>query len=321
MMVLGRNMVEQNQQMIGQLPEREQQMIGLFLKLGQEVLKTLKVERKDSDVTVHVELPRETASVLVASLVPAVNSARDAAQRAQSLNNLKQIAIAMHAYHDTHRHFPAAAGKGNDGQPGKYPHSWRVAILPYIEQADLYNQYHFDEPWDSEHNKKLLAKMPSVYRNPKDKPDSTTTSYFALVGKNTLMGDGETPMRFADVVDGTSNTLMIVEAKRDIPWTKPEDIPYEEDRTKPAPKLGGWFKDGFTAVFGDGSVGFLNDPIDKTTLQNLIERNDGHPVQVPGRDNPRIQRGAGSAPSRDVPREGSTSDGESQAPFRFTRRV
>ncbi len=282
--VLGRNMVEQNQQMIGQLPEREQQMVGLLLKLGQEVLKTLKIERKDSEVAVHVELPQETASMLVASLVPAVSSARDAAQRTQSLNNLKNIGLAMHNYRATHNRFPAAAAKGQEGHPhpGKYPHSWRVAILPYIDESALYEQYHFDEPWDSEHNKKLLAKMPRVYRNPKDKPDSTNTSYFALVGKNTLMGDGETPTRMADIVDGTSNTLMIVEAKRDIPWTKPEDIPYA-GRSKPVPKLGGWFEGGFNAVFGDGAARFINDSIGKTMLQNAIERNDGYPGHYPGR--------------------------------------
>ena len=303
MMVLGRNMVEQNQQMIGQLPQRKQQMVGLLLKLGQEVLKTLKIERKDADVSVHVQLPKETVSLLVALLVPNVTAAHNAAQRVQSLNNLKNIGLAMHNFHDTYQHFPAASHKGKgdllqggkERRGGKYPHSWRVAILPFIEQSELYNQYHFDEPWDSEHNKKLLSKMPSVYRSPKDKPDSTNTSYFALVGKNTLMGDGEDTTRLQDVLDGNSNTLMIVEARRDTPWTKPEDIPYA-GRSKPLPKLGGWFEGGFNAVFGDGAARFLSEPIDKTTLQDLIERNDGHPVQVPGRDRPRTQRGSANRP-------------------------
>src|ERR1043165_2482222 len=81
------------------------------------------------------------------------NAARDAARQAQSANNLKQLALAMQMYVAANRHFPAAAVTGSDG---KTKHSWRVAILPYVEQRSLYDQYRFDEPWDSENNKKLI---------------------------------------------------------------------------------------------------------------------------------------------------------------------
>jgi hypothetical protein len=181
----------------------------------------------------------------------------------------------MHNYHDVHRKFPSPVVIGEDG---KTPHSWRVAILPFVDELELYNQYRFDEPWDSEHNKKLAEQIPKVYRHPKDKSDSTNASYFALVGSKTLMGDGKRATWIGDITDGTSNTLMIVEAKRDIPWTKPEDIAYPEDRAKAVPELGGWFKDGFLTVMGDGAALFISSNTAKDVLQNMIERNDGNPI-------------------------------------------
>ncbi len=98
-----------------------------------------------------------------ALLLPAVQAAREAARRAQCVNNLKQIGLALHNYHDTTNGFPAAAITSKDGKPLL---SWRVAILPYIEQQELYNQFHLNEPWDSPHNKTLIARMPVAYNCP-----------------------------------------------------------------------------------------------------------------------------------------------------------
>lgn len=308
MLVLGRNMVEQNQQMIGQLPEGERNMIGMLLELSQELMKSIEIERGPKDVGVTAKLPPKAVNQLVTALVPAVTAAQDAARIAKSKSNLKQIGLAMHNYHDAYQHLPKPVMLGPDG---KTPHSWRVAILPYIDETGLYEQYRFDEPWDSEHNKKLLAKMPAIYRHPKDKANSTNTSYFALTGQNTLMGDSKQNSRFRDIIDGLSYTLMIVEAKRDIPWTKPEDISYDEDRSKAPPQLGGWFKNGYIAVFGDGAVYFLSDAIEKTLLQNLIERNDGQVVNFDKfTDRPRRRERSGATQPvpafQNVPSEGAS---------------
>ena len=100
---------------------------------------------------------------MVAMLVPAVQQARAAARRVQSQNNLKQIALALHNYHSAYTHFPAQTVLGPDG---KTVHSWRVAILPFLNQVDLYKQYQLSEPWDSESNLKVLSQMPPVYRDP-----------------------------------------------------------------------------------------------------------------------------------------------------------
>ncbi len=153
--------------------------------------------------------------------------------------------------------------------------SWRVFILPYIDQQDLYKQFHLDEPWDSEHNKKLLAKMPKTYASASDEKTlkDHTTYYQGLVGKGAFF-EGKKGFRIADITDGLSNTLMIVEASKAVPWTKPEDIPY--DPAKPLPKLAHASPKGFLTCLGDGSVRFISKTITEKTLRNAITRNDGN---------------------------------------------
>ena len=106
-----------------------------------------------------------------ATLLEAVQKVREAASRAQSQNNLKQFALAMHNYHSTYNHLPPAASFDKNGKPML---SWRVMILPFIEQDALYKQFRLEEPWDSEHNKKLLAKMPEVFASPDEKSHDLT---------------------------------------------------------------------------------------------------------------------------------------------------
>jgi hypothetical protein len=163
--------------------------------------------------------------------------ARELESRARSVNNLKQMALAMHNFESTNGEFPPAVIYGPDGKPW---HSWRVLILPYVEHLDLYNAYDFSQPWDSPRNKALLDKMPSVYRDPiHGESKEPYTHYAALVGPDAIflsegarqtdpkqppIGKGGVSIR--SITDGTSNTVMIssVDPGRKIPWTKPEDI-------------------------------------------------------------------------------------------------
>jgi hypothetical protein len=177
----------------------------------------------------------------------------------------------MHNYHSTFNHFPAAVIIGPDG---KTPHSWRVEILPYIEQIELYKAYKMDEPWDSPNNKKVLAKMPRVFSATPNQP-STVSSYYVLSGKETAF-PGEQAIRIADITDGTSNTILAVESKRDIPWTKPEDLEY--DPKKPLPKFGGFYPEGFNAALCDGSVRFLSNAIAEQVMRALITRSGGEVI-------------------------------------------
>jgi Protein of unknown function (DUF1559) len=185
--------------------------------------------------------------------------------RARTINNLKFMGLAMHSF--TARNggrLPAAAIRKGD----KPILSWRVAILPWLEEFALYERFHLDEAWDSPHNIALLKEMPRVYAAvaPKHTPPYSTY-YQGFVGPGSLF-DGEEGTRIADVIDALRPTLMIVEAAHPVPWTKPEDVPYDE--AKPLPKLGGQFEDGAYAGFADGSARFLSRRIAPETLRALI---------------------------------------------------
>jgi RNA polymerase sigma factor (sigma-70 family) len=156
--------------------------------------------------------------------------------------------------------------------------SWRVAILPYIEQDNLYKQFKLDEPWDSDHNKKLIARMPAVYAAPGTKADDGRTYYQAIVGTGAAW-EPRHEMRFpASFTDGLSNTILVVEAATPVPWTKPEDLPYVTDQA--LPKFGGLFGGDFHALFGDGAVQFLSARADEQQLRYAIMPNDGNPIDL-----------------------------------------
>ena len=215
------------------------------------------------------------APVLAGLLLPAVQKARDAARRAQSMNNLKQIALAILNYESTYGRLPSAYIA--DHNTGKPLLSWRVAVLPFIEQDALYKQFHLDEPWDSENNKKLLAAMPTIYRHPSSAAAPGMTNYLTVRGKDTAF-PGQDGIKLAAITDGTSNTIMAVEASdaKAVPWTKPDDFNYDEKN--PAAGLGGLFPGGFNAAFCDGSVRFISSAIDAETLRNLFNRHDGQVI-------------------------------------------
>ncbi len=162
------------------------------------------------------------------------------------MNNLRAIATATNSYESELHHFPSASIIGPDG---KTPHSWRVALLPYLGYKKLFDRYKLNEPWDSESNRKILSEMPAEYRAVYDS-NNTNACYFVLTGRTTLFPPDKT-FRMSGIIDGPANTLLAVEAKRDIPWTKPEDLSYAPD--KPLPELGGFDPDGFSTVFVDTS--------------------------------------------------------------------
>jgi prepilin-type processing-associated H-X9-DG protein len=215
----------------------------------------------------HFKPDLSAAGLAVVELVERLHGS---AGRMQSQNNLKQLALATINYADTFGHLPAQAVFGQDGKPQL---SWRVMILPYIEQDALYKEFHLDEPWDSEHNKKLLARMPKTFAMPGSPKGTTDTSYLGFVGKGAFF-EGKKGLKFpAEFSDGTSNTIMFVEAAKGVPWTKPEDLPFDPD--KELPKLGGHFPGGFNVGMCDGSVRFISNKISKETLKAAITRNGG----------------------------------------------
>jgi prepilin-type processing-associated H-X9-DG protein len=196
------------------------------------------------------------------------------AERARSQNNLKQIGRAIHNHHDVTGNFPGNV-VDKDGKPLL---SWRVQILPYIEETDLYKQFKLDEPWDSEHNKKLADKMPKLYAPVRGKAEKNTTFYTRLSGDGALLNPKK-KLKFADVKDKLSNTIMVLEAATPVSWSKPEDL--EFDANKELPKFGTMFKGDFNALFADGSVRYIKKDTDPMTLKALITVAGGETVKLP----------------------------------------
>jgi hypothetical protein len=253
------------------------QFVGLLKQLH-ESLKAVKVEQDSKTLQASAHHKVDVATIGVV-LMEAVQKVRESAARMQGQNNLKQIALAMHNYHDANGRFPPQATYNKDGKPLL---SWRVLILPYIEQQNLYNQFHLDEPWDSEHNKKVLDMHPvKTYFSPLQDEKSMKerlTHYQGFYGKGAFF-EGKQGIRIASITDGTSNTIMMVEAAKGVPWTKPEDIPF--DPAKPLPKLGFPGAAGFSAALCDGSVRFMSKNIKMETLKSAITRDGG---EVLGQD-------------------------------------
>ncbi len=270
--VLGRNACQQFRATARASDGRPDKALALSAldSVGQ-LLDGLRVQQRGRMVRVETTAQLDAARVWLVG--DALTAARAAAQRAQSVNNLKQIALAMHNYHDAYKGFPAAASYGPDGKPLL---SWRVHLLPFMENEALYREFHLDEPWNSPHNIKLLPRMPSIYRSPADtRSPPHSSSYYVLTGPGTVFS-GKAGVRIAEIRDGASNTILAVEAQRAVPWTKPEDIPYDSD--KPLPKLGGLHKGVFNAAMCDGSVHSLQQSTDERVLRALIEKADGQAI-------------------------------------------
>jgi RNA polymerase sigma factor (sigma-70 family) len=196
-----------------------------------------------------------------------------ALRRRQSRNNLKQIGVALQNYEAAYGKFPAPAIYSKDGKPLL---SWRVAILPFIEQDNLYKQFHLDEPWDSAHNKPFSDMVVKAYAAPgATGKDGALTYYQAIVGEGAAW-EPKKQLPISSFVDGTSNTIMVVEAATPVPWAKPEDLPFVPDQA--LPKLGGLFGGNFHALMVDGGVMFLSDRADPELLSRAITRGDGYPI-------------------------------------------
>lgn len=190
-------------------------------------------------------------------------------------NCFKQLALGMHNYADQHGGtFPPPAIYSADGKPLL---SWCVIILPYIEEQNLYELFKLDEPWDSPNNRALLPKMSALFDGGADhKPGATHTTYRVFVGPGAAF-ESRHGIRWRDFPDGTSNTLLIVEANEPVPWTKPAELAYAPEGALPA--LGRKHPDKFCVALADGSVEFVPKTVSETALRAAITRNGGEPFE------------------------------------------
>jgi len=214
--------------------------------------------------------------ILIALLLPALQAARTAARRQQSMNNLKQINLALLNYESTYGTFPPAYIADENGKP---MHSWRVLILPFMEQQALYKRYNFDEPWDGPSNRPFHNTVVPQYVDPASPNGPTSfTSYVAVTGANTLFPGAEA-VALKDVVDGLSNTVSVVTTTdEDILWCEPRDLEYDQmsfQINDPEYScISSDYPGGAPVGFADGSVRFVQDDMDSETLQGLLTRDD-----------------------------------------------
>lgn len=229
---------------------------------------------------------------VIALLLPCTQVIRDGQGWVGSANSVRQISLALNDYHDIFKKLPPAVVRDKDGKP---LYSWRVLLLPFLEQVQLYNQFKLDEPWDSPHNEALVGRTPNCYLASPflDNPPGTTR-YQVFVGPGTAF---ERPgLTWKDFTDGRSQTILVVEGGEAVPWSKPADLAY--DPNGPLPPLGAGFgkpshflcyevgrRPGFNAGFADGSARFILQPTDEHTIRSLITRNGGETIDLSKLDN------------------------------------
>jgi hypothetical protein len=204
-----------------------------------------------------------------------MKNVRTTAARVSDMNNLKQIGIGFHSQ----------ASANWDGMQGPYASdnaggtntglSWRVGMLPYIEQENLYRRFKMKEAWDSAANKSLSDTPIKTYTTPFDGPTaSTNTPYRVFYGNGAIFRDDGKPTRITEIADGTSNTILVVHAADQVPWAAPRDFKY--DPNGPLPKLGHPdMRGGTQVVMADGSVRFISDKVSDRTLRAAITANGG----------------------------------------------
>jgi prepilin-type N-terminal cleavage/methylation domain-containing protein/prepilin-type processing-associated H-X9-DG protein len=253
--------------------------------------------------------------VLVALLLPAVQAAREASRRTAFQNNLHQIGLALHGYHNAHAEFPRG------GWPTDSPNlSWTAAILPFIEQQTLFEQIHREVPYYDAGNLAAGQNVLPVFLCPTAPNDSrlrkspdplaagkeyARTNYGAINGERTLRTPTATnsPERGAmifesnisikQITDGTSHTALIAEAPEGVNgfWLSVRNL-FEQAKPINTPaafapqyvfydygqEINSYHPGGAIATFADGSARFLNESIDNQTLAAICSRAGGEPT-------------------------------------------
>jgi len=320
-----RSLVDLGLQYSGQLlqiPDADQEQVEALRKYHDRISKiigeALEPTREGHVVTISTVGKKDMPpQVLFAGattfLLPMIASARLSAQRSSSMNNLKQIILGMHNYHDTFNKMPADS-RDEEGKPLL---SWRVHLLPFIDQQALYQKFKLDEPWDSEHNLPLSKILPVAYFTttiPELSAEGKTRYVRPLgeglpgsfgqaeqadagdfgAGMEEMKADAPKPrnqqpapkdkaqakreLGFRDILDGTSNTLAIVEAPvhRAVIWSKPDDLEIDFDDIRGS--LIDIRAEGFLGAMYDGSVHFFSKNIAQETLKALLTHAGGEVV-------------------------------------------
>jgi hypothetical protein len=226
-----------------------------------------KVERRGDAVSGLVTSTLTLLTLISVLVVPML--LRD--KKLESSNKLKTLGLAMHEYHEYYGHFPPAVlrdpGLGDRGQP----YSWRVALLPFLGEGELFSQYRRDEQWDSPDNNAVRARMPPAFALPDSVSASNNlTHYQVIVGPGTAFERPELGARLFDFQRGGSQTILVVEATDPVPWTKPVDLSYAPDGS--LPRVGGLLDKGLNALFADGTVRWIEAEKQENELRTHVLR-------------------------------------------------
>jgi len=278
--------------------------IANIIKVLQSMVGCVKDAKLETDgECIKARMEAKTDDTVVATAV--VESAmriRDIILGDRSLKNLRLIDMAILNYESENNKLPEAAIYSKDGKPLL---SWRVTLLPYLDWHDLYKQFKLDEPWDSEHNKKLLTKIPKFYASPGvTLKDRTLTYYKVFVGKDTPF-DPKRKVGVPMIQAGLSNVIFAIESGEPVPWTKPDDISVDPD--KPLPKLTGPYKRGINLVAGDANVRVMSKYYSEKKLRLAIDINSkAQALQSIDEPDPDDAKGSGSGDTK-PPEKGSGS--------------
>ncbi len=246
-------------------------------KINAEQLETLLATFSPKAEGSQLILTLDDRKIFASAFSVMVQKASKKYQLTVTQNNMKHILIGMQTFHAKDDHFPPP--KNDRDENGKPRLSWRVHLLPFLEEGELFKQFHLDEPWDSPHNIKLLEKMPKVFQTSGSQVKSGYTTLLAPVGKDTVFGSGE-PVKIQNITDGTVNTIALVEVRDElaVPWTKPEDYRYDE--SDPAAGLKMVNGSGFAAGFCDASVRNIRADVEPGILLRLFQKADGCAIDL-----------------------------------------
>ncbi|WP_254506765.1 DUF1559 family PulG-like putative transporter [Anatilimnocola floriformis] len=199
---------------------------------------------------------------------PVISQSRISAQQTKSLNNLKQIALALHNYHDTYNSLPPAVVTDTDGQP---LYSGRVLLLPFLDQNAVYQAFDKNKAWDSPENQAITATIIKTFQDPAHPggPAAPRSDYVFVTGTGTIF-EGSKTTNFASITDGTSNTIMVIQtATGPQNWAEPVDWNADSGVLPP-----GNHPQVVLTAFADGSVRAIRTHLMQMALQQLMQRAD-----------------------------------------------
>lgn len=189
--------------------------------------------------------------------------------------------MAVANYHDHHGSYPPAYLTGPDGRPW---HSWRVLLLPYLEEGELHRQYDFTEPWDGPNNRRLAGRMPRTYAfHVRTRPDNPITNYLAVVGEETIWRGGKGAAS-TEVKDDPGTTILVVENHgADVHWMEPRDLSLADIdlRLNTPGGISSPYRDP-AVVMLDGSLHRLQPNLTPALLRALLTVRGGEHLQAAG---------------------------------------